>query len=147
MKPFYKAIYNQFTSTSTGGHKAIYTKVGGRLYSERAPSNAPYPHVVYSMVSQVHEWQFKSDYERMLIQFDLYSSTRSMQNIINQMSTMYDLLTDCYDDTVLNTSGYTSYNMIRNSVSGNVEFIFDTPNGETVWQKIVEYEVLLEKNT
>ena len=111
------------------------------MYAERAPQDVIFPYIVYSVVAQIHDWQFQSDFEKMRVQFALYSSSE----LINQTSTMYDLLTAIYDDTVLNTSGYRSGHTIRKSVSPNIEFILDTPDGKTVWQKIIEYDVFLEK--
>ena len=73
MKQLFKAIYNQFTSTSTGGRKAIYTDMGGRMYLLEAPENATFPYMTYQIVAASHEWNFNTDYEDITVQFNIFS--------------------------------------------------------------------------
>ena len=117
---------------------ALYTAIGGRLYKGRAPEAVHYPYAVFMVVSDVPERTFTEDYENVLIQFSLFSSTSGSTEVEN----MFTHLKTLYDECALSPSGSTLIWMRRQNATLMVED-HTTPEGnQQVWHYAVDFEIL-----
>lgn len=139
MKQLFKAVYNHFTSTSTGARKAIYTDVGGRFYLLEAPENPTFPYITYQIIAASHEWNFNTDYEDITMQFNIFSDAVLPTSIMN----MYGDLDTCFNNARLNTSGYSHLFMVRKGYFPQ-RYSLDIP-AKPVWHYAVEYDLYLKK--
>lgn len=128
--------------------KAIYAKkagsdlntdVGGRFYKNRAPERAAYPYVVYMIVSDAPDHVMGGrEYEDILIQFSLFSSTSGS----TQIETMYGHLKDLYDECSFSITGETLIWMQRENTVQQTEDHDATPSGTIeVWAYHVTYRL------
>jgi len=85
------AIYNK-TSDSD-----LSSDVGGRIFLDQAQLGTEFPYVVFFIVSAVPDNAFAQDGEDILIQFSLFSASKSATEI----TTMYGHLKALFDDCSL----------------------------------------------
>lgn len=125
------AFLTALKSKLAGSALAAY--VGNRIYFEEAPENAPYPYVVYFIVTSSPGDTFTEDLEEIQVQFSLFSDSEGATEI----ATIYGHLTDLMDDAVLTVTGYSFIQATRGPM---------TPvpgSGVKHWAK--DYGYLLEK--
>jgi hypothetical protein len=128
------AITTKFKATSgtPAVHNSLYTYVGGRMYNEGAELGAVQPFVVFHELSDVYDYTFTSDFENILIQFNIYTDT------LPESNTAFGYLKDLFDNCDLTISGYTHVYMRRErSYRMKIDNYFN---------RIVEYRILIEKN-
>jgi hypothetical protein len=126
----------------------LYTKIGGRLFKDRAPEGVEYPYVIFILVSNVPEKTFTEDYENVLIQFSLFSMASSS----SEVEDMFTYLEDLYDEkgmtipAVAPDVASTLVWMKRQQAILSTEE-HTTPDGTIeVWHYAVEYEVKISLN-
>jgi hypothetical protein len=132
------ALLTGITSKMAGS--ALATTVGGRIYLDEAPEGVAFPYVVFFPVNGRQVDTFKNKLDDILIQFSLFSTSKSATEI----TTMYNNLTALFDDAALSITGYTHIWMIRENFTTIVEQ-FTTPTGEASckhWS--VDYSILVE---
>lgn len=95
MKNFYISLYTYFSQTTDAVHNDFFNDVGGRMYQFEAPDDAEYPYCVYKHISDYQIDTFTSDIDNIIIQFSVYSEKSSKQEILNTMTHLKDLFTDC----------------------------------------------------
>ena len=81
------ALYGKLATSALASH------IGTRMYKGRAPEGAAYPYIVFMMISDTPDKTFNSDYEDVLIQFSLFSSTSGsteIENMYTDLKTLYD---------------------------------------------------------
>jgi len=115
----------------------FYTDISGRLYKGRAPANATYPYAVYMLVSDVPDFTFTEDFERVLIQFSLFSLTSGT----TQVEDMFTHLKALYDDCALTITGETLLWMRRENAILMPEDHTTTAGTAQVWHYSVDYSV------
>ncbi len=126
----------------TTGPSALYSDVGGRVYLDRAPQGAEFPYIVFFIVSDVPEKTFTEDYEDILIQFSLFSSSEGAAEITD----MYADLKALFDECALTITGSTLVWMKRSNLTTMVEEI-TTPEGTTaVKHWAVDFSILTSLN-
>jgi hypothetical protein len=132
MKNLTTAIYGKLSGSS------LSTLIGDRLFKGRAPENTEYPYVVFFVVSDVPDLTFTEDYEDILLQFSLFSSTSSTTEIED----MYAALKSLYDECALTITGATLVWMKRANSQFMVED-HETPSGTSqVYHYAVDYDIL-----
>jgi len=128
------AIYGKLSGST------LDTYVGGRVYLDEAPPSPEFPYVVYFVVSDAPDYNFKTTLEDVWIQFSLFSSSASAVEI----STMYNYLKTLYDDVKLTITGSTHIWMVRRNLVTMVDEV-TTPSGtSTVKHWAVDYNVITE---
>lgn len=121
---------------------ALSTSVGGRIYLDRAPQGAVYPHVVFFIVSGVPERTFTEEYENVLIQFSLFSASKSATEI----TTMYANLDTLFDECALTITGSTLVRMSRRNLTTMVEDIQMKNSTVEVKHWAIDFEVKTSLN-
>jgi len=106
------------------------------LYKERAKQNATLPYAVFRIIINVPEWGFTNYYEKVRIQFDLYSK----ENSSSQVEDMYTNLKSLFDWCTLIVSGNTCLYMRR-----ELARLSSDPEDD-YWHYVIDYEIMLEKN-
>ncbi len=139
MQQVLKAIWNRFSTTSTGAHTLAYQRSGGKMYFSEAREGTVMPYMTYHMISDSHDWQFMTDYEDITVQFSLYSETDLPTEIMN----LVDGVKATFDDKVLDSSGYAHTYMIR-GMSQLMKFA-DVLPGKSIWQATVDYDIRVRK--
>jgi len=128
------AIYNRVVAEP---HNNFYNAISGRYYSYEAPQNSTFPYAVAHTLPETYaDWTFQADqqFDEILIQFDLYSDTRSA----SEVGTVYNHLKALFDWCSLTISGYTHLFMKR-------EFaVRERLPEEGVWRYTVQYRVMVE---
>jgi len=137
MRPLFDGIYAHFTSTSTGGRKPIYTNVSGRMYLGEARQGADAPYIVYSSPTHNTDYNFTETFERVTVQFNLYSETASAVEI----NTMWTNFKAAFDDAPLTCSGYRLVRFRRDFQQLSREI-----DNDQYWVYLMQYEALLEQN-
>jgi len=129
-----------FTGDSFGHdvpvHNNFYNSIGGRFYFERAPQKSKHPFVVYYVIDQIYEFEFIEDFERMILQFNIYSNSNSSQ----ETNTILGYMKTLFDWGSLSISNYTHLFMRRDFA--RIEWFRE----ERVWQCAVQYTLLAQKN-
>lgn len=82
---------------------ALSTRVAGRIFEGEAPEETEFPYVIVSIVTDVQADTFKDKLEDIIIQFSLYSISKSLVEITGMLADLKSL----FDDAVLTiTSNY-----------------------------------------
>ena len=95
MKALTTAIFKKATGSD------FLNRIGSRLFKGRAPEAEIYPFAVFKIVSTSPEKTFTEDYENTTIQFSLFSSAASTE----ELEEIYNDLKTLYDETELTVSG------------------------------------------
>jgi hypothetical protein len=136
MKTLSEALWNKFSAVDINSvHTDLYIATKGQLYKERAKQNAILPYVVYHIISDVPEWNFCSDFEKVRIQFDLYSEANSS----TEVEDLYAKLKSLFDWQTLTIVGWDHVYMKR-----ELARLSRDPT-EDVWTYNADYEIFLEK--
>lgn len=135
MKTLSEALWNRFNVTENAVHTTLYTATNGQFYKERAKQNALLPYVVYHIISDVPEWNFCSDFEKVRVQFDLYSENNSS----TEVEDLYAKLKSLFDWQTLTIVGWDHVYMKRELARLSRDPVDD------VWTYNVDYEIYMEK--
>ncbi|KKK82494.1 hypothetical protein LCGC14_2802800, partial [marine sediment metagenome] len=95
------------------------------------------PYCVYHFINEAYEFMFLEEFERILVQFNIYSSSYSPV----EYSTILGYLKALFDWTTLTVDQYTHLKMERNFV---IPERFDE---DKLWQCAVQYTLLIQKGT
>jgi hypothetical protein len=137
MKNLKNAIYAKFVALDGDGNRnSFYTSVSGQLYYERAKQKATLPYAVYKLITNVPDWTFTTFFEDARIQFDLYSSSNSDEEVED----MYTNLKALYDWCELVISGNTHLWMRRELARPSKDPTDDN------WVYNVDYMIKMERN-
>jgi len=137
MKKLSEGIYTLLSGS------AFFSDVAGRVFKGQAPDGTDYPFCVYLFISDVPEYTFSEQYERVFLQFSIFSSASSSTEIEDALTHLKSL----YDDCALSVTGYDTVWMRRTGGTlPNMEE-HTTPAGtQSIWIAHVEYEVYLSKD-
>jgi hypothetical protein len=135
IKDLTTALMTKFTATWGGDHNTLYNLTNGQMFKERALQEATPPYVVYHIISDVPEWNFCSDFEKVRIQFNLYSNEESSTEIEN----LYAALQSLFDWTTLTVTGWKHIWMKR-----ELARLSRDPEDDD-WFYTVDYEIYLEE--
>jgi len=138
MKDLFQGLW---TYTQTALATSFYNGIGGRLFLEYAPEGTQFPYAVYSLDSNIHDWQFKTDYEESLITVHIFSDDEDGSEVMD----LEKKARDAFDEANFSVSNHTL-----------LKFRFDNewltlypdmiPNKE-IWQYSLQYRALLRKST
>lgn len=135
MNDLQTALINKFKETSGGLHNSLYSLIGGQMYKELAGQKKTLPYIVFHLISDTPDWNFTSFFERVRIQFDLYSSTHDS----SQVEYMYRYLRDLFDWCTLDIAGNDHVYMRRELAKLSKDPV------EDVWTYTVDYEIMMEQ--
>ena len=136
MKNLSIALTTKFTETVGGLHNSLYLLIPNKLYKERAKQTAVLPYAVYHIVSDVPEWTFNTFFEKVRIQFDLYSDQESS----SQVEDMYTALKALFDWCTLAITGNVHVYMRRELARLSRDPVDDC------WAYQIDYEIMTERN-
>ena len=133
MKALFTGIYSLFAPA--GAKPTIWTNLSGQFYLTQAPQNTDYPYAVYHLIANDYDWMFAAkDFEEFLIQITIFDDKASASNI----GTYFENMKSLYDWATPTVTGYTAVWMVR-------EFA-ELLKPDNIWQYVIQYRVLLEKN-
>lgn len=121
---------------------ALSTVVGGRIYLDQAPDGTVFPYVVFFIVADTPEKTFSEDFENVLIQFSLFSSSPGAAEI----TTMYANLKTLFDECALAITASTLVWMKRVNLTTMVDDITLLDATQSVKHWAVDYEVKTSLN-
>lgn len=132
MKTLFTAIYERFTNESD-----LYASVNG-MYMTQAPDNVEYPYIVFSLVSDLQDFDSSSILEDVLLQFAIYSDDRSPSEAC-----------DIFEYLKGNTALDTGYDFYALSVDDYNTLILKRETAtllkvEGIWQYVVTYRCILD---
>ena len=131
MKVVYQALYTLFNTANT-----FKTAVNGQFYPGFADQErATFPYAVYFLVTDVSDWTFSEDIERLSMQISIFDDSNSPTTIL----TAYEYMKSLFDDATLSVSGYTHVYMHRQQTT----MIRDDQMG--TWHSATEYEIEIRK--
>lgn len=114
---------------------AFSTAVGGRIYLDEAPDKATFPYCVFFIVSAVPNGTFTESIDDILIQFDLYGTSKGATEITG----LYNKLTALFDDCSLTVTDATSLSMTRENLMTSVDEMTTTAGTVGVKHWSVDY--------
>ena len=127
-----KAIWGELSGSALSAH------IANRMYKGQAPEGTDYPYAVYLIVTDTPEHTFTEDYENVIVQFSLFSTSSGTTEVEN----MYTDLKTLYDEKSFSITGSTLIWMRRTNAAFIVED-HTTPSGtQRVWAYHVDFEVL-----
>lgn len=131
MKELQTAIMTKFSEGSS-----FYTGIGGRLYFKKTPTaTSTFPYCVYHFVSDVNDYQFREEFDYVVVQFSIYSEQVSSSEI----GDLFTYAKALWDWCTLTVSNYTFLKMERVYAS-HADWIPE----EECWQTVVQYRITLE---
>jgi len=137
MKKLSEGIYGKLSGST------FASDIGNRFYKSQAPDGTQYPYAVYMMPTDIPEYTFSEQYERVMVQFSIFSSASSSSEIEDALTHLKSL----YDDCALSVTGYTTVWMRRTGGTLPMKEDHTTTSGtQSVWAAHVEYEVYLSKD-
>jgi hypothetical protein len=119
---------------------ALYADVAGRVFLDEAPEGTQFPYVVVSIVSGTPDDTFTEKLDEVFIQFDLFSTSKS----VSEIADMYADLKTLYDGTTLTITGDTCLWCERVSLVTMVENITSKEGTETVKHWAVDYSIKVQ---
>ena len=132
MKTTFAAIYTRFLADTN-----LVGSVTG-LYNTKAPSNAVFPYIVFSLTSNTEDFDSSNFYEDAVIQFSIFSDAKSPEEVCD----IYEYLTGDRDD---DTSGFDFHTLLVDNYT-TLAMMRNTSNliqVDKVWQYTVNYELLM----
>ena len=138
MKDLFTGLW---TYTQTTSATSFRNGIGSRFFPEYAPEGTQFPYGVYSLDSNIHDWQFKSDYEEALITLHLFSDDDDGSEIMD----LEKKARSAYDDANFTVANHTllRFRFDNEWLTAHPDMI---PN-KIIWQYTIQYSVLLHKNT
>ena len=134
MKNLTTAIYGKLSGSALAAH------IGTRMYKGRAPEEAAYPYIVYTIVSDVPNLTFSEDFEDVIIQFSLFSSTSSS----TEVEDIYTDLKTLFDECTMSITSETLVWMIRQNTTQMVEDHTTRDGLIQVWHYAVDYYLMVK---
>ena len=136
MIQLWTAIISYYDDSASAA--ALRVALTGGLHNTESPQNVTFPYATFQLVSDVPDHWASADYfiENCLIQFNIFSKTRSME----QLLTLYDLLKGVFDNIMSDDMGIDNYRLIQ-MVRQN---LIVPGRLEGVWQANVTYRLWLE---
>lgn len=129
-----RAIWNKFTDDI---QDPLYVDLGGtRMYYDEAPREPEYPYCVFHTPDIMHEFEFEEEFERATVQFNYHSKEQSPDEVGDGM----EYIKDMFDWADLSVTGYIFLEMRR-----IFTYAFKA-QPENVWQGVVRYEMLIQKD-
>lgn len=116
----------------------LYNDVAGRLFNGRAPEGAEYPYIVFLLVSDVPDLTFSENYEDVIIQFSLFSSTIYDTTEVENMFTHLKAL---YDECVLSPTSETVIYMMRQNATLMSEDHTTLQGTVQIWAYHIDYDL------
>ena len=118
------------------------TSIGSRFYDTEAPQGATFPYCVYLIVTDTPEWTWSEDFEDVLIQFSIFSATRSSL----EADDIYTKLDDLYHKCSLGSidGGKQFIWMWRNILTRMKDEITTKRGTVGVWHLAVDFNVFYE---
>ena len=114
--------------------------IGTRLYKGRAPANATYPYIVYMTISDNPDYTFSEDFEDVVIQFSIFSSTSSS----TEAEDIYTDLKTLYDECTMSITGQTLVWMVRQNAILMVEDHTTKSGTIQAWHYAVDYRIIVK---
>lgn len=130
MKELFAGIWSLFNATNT-----FKTAIGGRMYPGEAPQEPAFPYAVYSLVSDIPDFDFTDDHADIQVQFAIYSEQTSPSESFD----LFALLKTLFDDARPTVTGWTVLSFQRSRAQ------LDRDTEMKTWGYIVEYDILLER--
>jgi len=121
---------------------ALSSDVGGRIYLDEAPAGCEFPYVVFQVVTGSPDNVFAKKGKNTLIQFSLYSTSKSATEI----TTMYADLMSLFDECSLTI---TSNNLVLFAFQNLVTMVDEitTPEGtETLKHWAVDFKIMTQES-
>lgn len=137
--------YNACTLDSDGKVRTdLYNDIGGRMFFEEAPNGAEFPYCVFNVVSAVPQRTFTENFNNVLLQFALFSSSKR----VSEMTTMYKHLLSLYDDAFISVTGNTVISQERVNLipSPYDASVITKEGGRGIREWSADYEILLLKD-
>jgi len=131
MKYLSTALMAKFRETP---HNNFYTIISGQLFKEVAKQTATKPYAIFHIISNTPDPNFTSEVEKLRIQFDLYSS----EHTSDQIEDMFTYLKELFDWCLLTVSGNTFVYMKRLSANLGKDIEDD------IWNLRSDFEVCIE---
>ena len=129
MKQLLMALHTQLQTTQ------FWTDLDGRVYFDHAPQGTAFPYCVYFVVNDRYDYQFDSEFQEVVLQFNTFDKSASALNVLSY----YDSLRDGLDWAKLSITGY---DCVRVEPEwANVEWLEE----EEAWICRAQYRVLQEK--
>ena len=129
MKELLKAVHNKLDGSG------LWTSLGGRVYFDHAPQGTVFPYCVYYLINDKYEYQFDSEFQEVVLQFNIFDQSSSALNILGY----YDDLRDVMDWSSLSITGYDCIKV--EPEWANIEWLEE----EEAWICRTQYRVLQEK--
>jgi len=131
MQTLFEAIYTRFTGDTDLAANA------SNIYNTKAPADAVYPYIVFSLVSDVQDFDSTNVLEDVLIQFNIFSNERSPAEVCALFEYLKGITVEGtgYDFYELSIDNYTSLVLKRESAT--------LIQVEDVWQYTVTYRCIL----
>jgi hypothetical protein len=119
---------------------ALYADVAGRIYLDEAPEGTSFPYIVISIISDVPEDTFTEKLDDVLIQFSLFSISKS----VTEIADMYADLKTLFDGAMLTITGDTCLWCERTNLVTMVEEITTKEGTATVKAWHVDYSIKVQ---
>ncbi len=100
------AIWAKFSGDTNND---FYVAVGGRMFDTQAPETVTFPYCVYTIISDVPDWTFTTDFNDVRVQFDIFSK----ENSAVEIDGIYTKFLALWDWCTLTISGNTHLWMRR----------------------------------
>lgn len=112
---------------------ALIVALDTGIFYDKAPPNAAFPYATYNFISDLVERFFGGwFYDDMLLQFSLFSNSRS----VNEISNFYGRLNNVYDEITLDIEGFTNILLRRENTNWPIHL-------DGIWQMSVDYRCLI----
>ena len=134
MRNFTTALYTKAAGS------AFMTSIGSRFIENEADDGTEFPYAVFSVVSDVKDWQFSERFRDILLQVSIFSSASSS----GEIKDIYTNLLSLYDECTFNLTSNRLLWMWRNNLTTMRDEV-TTPTGTLgVWHYAVDFDVYLE---
>jgi len=146
MEALFKGILGRFVGVG-GSTPAFWTDIGGRMYMSENPQGTVYPNATFNLVHNSNDWTFTDDFDNSLIQFNLYSMSKSAVEILDAEKKLRLL----YDNCALASTdlGSTWAHVLMQRDGSWLDKIPhpDGTGGGNIWRYVIEYKVMLTKGS
>lgn len=110
------------------------------MYFVKAPQNASYPYIVFSIVSGTRGRTFTEELVSLLIQFNIYSDQKKSADEVTAIATA---IKATYDELDLDIAGFVNG---RSAMIRENEIPTLIQPGSGIWMYAITYSTVLEKS-